>query len=78
MFAFMALLNSHKFQPSRGFNIHRCEIRKHLNKDIKEGVVSKVWTVEGVTCFGTSSDSSIIERCTFLEDCQEIIAKYCE
>ena len=38
----------------------------------------KVWTVDGVICFRPSGDSSVIERCTSLEDCQEIIAKYCE
>ena len=45
---------------------------------MEEGIVSKVWTVDGVMCFRPSGDSSVIERCTSLEDCQEIIAKYCE
>ena len=52
--------------------------RDDLNKDIEGGIVSKVWTVDGVISFRPSGDSSVIERCTSLEDCQEIIAKYCE
>ena len=66
------------FSLQEDLTINRREILKYLNKDIEEGIVSKVWTVDGVICFRPSGDSSVIERCTSLEDCQEIIAKYCE
>ena len=66
------------FNLQEDLTINRREILKYLNKDIEEGIVSKVWTVDGVICFRPSGDSSVIERCTSLEDCQEIIAKYCE
>ena len=66
------------FNLPEDLTINRREILKYLNKDIEEGIVSKVWTVDGVICFRPSGDSSVIERCTSLEDCQEIIAKYCE
>ena len=66
------------FNLPEDLTINRREILKYLNKDIEEGVVSKVWTVDGVISFRPSGDSSVIERCTSLEDCQEIIAKYCE
>ena len=49
-----------------------------ISKSVEESIVSKVWTVDGVTCFRPSGDSSVIERCNSLKDCQEIIAKYCE
>ncbi|CAH3139220.1 unnamed protein product [Porites lobata] len=67
-----------KSQCPPHLTINRREILKYLNKDIEEGIVSKVWTVDGVISFRPSGDSSVIERCTSLEDCQEIIAKYCE
>ena len=66
------------FNLQEDLTINRREILKYLNKDIEEGIVSKVWTVDGVICFRPSGDSSVIERCTSLEDCQEIIAKYYE
>ena len=66
------------FNLQEDLTINRREILNYLNKDIEEGIVSKVWTVDGVVCFRPSCDSSVIERCTSLEDCQEIIAKYCE
>ena len=66
------------FSLQEDLTINRREILKYLNKDIEEGIVSKVWTVDGVISFRPSGDSSVIERCTSLEDCQEIIAKYCE
>lgn len=66
------------FNLQEDLTINRREILKYLNKDIEDGIVSKVWTVDGVICFRPSGDSSVIERCTSLEDCQEIIAKYCE
>ncbi|CAH3172439.1 unnamed protein product, partial [Porites lobata] len=74
------VLKEHKrpFNLQEDLTINRREILKYLNKDIEEGIVSKVWTVDGVICFRPSGDSSVIERCTSLEDCQEIIAKYCE
>ena len=66
------------FNLQKDLTINRREILKYLNKDIEEGIVSKVWTVDGVICFRPSGDSSVIERRTSLEDCQEIITKYCE
>ena len=66
------------FNLQEDLTINRREILKYLNKDIEEGIVSKVWTVDGVICFRPSGDSSVIERCTSLEDCQEIMANYCE
>ena len=74
------VLEEHKrpFNLQEDLTINRREILKYLNKDIEEGIVSKVWTVDGVISFRPSGDSSVIERCTSLEDCQEIIAKYCE
>ena len=66
------------FNLQEDLTINRREILNYLNKDIEEGIVNKVWTVDGVVCFRPSCDSSVIERCTSLEDCQEIIAKYCE
>ena len=66
------------FSLQEDLTINCREILKYLNKDIEEGIVSKVWTVDGVMCFRPSGDSFVIERCTSLEDCQEIIAKYCE
>ena len=66
------------FNLQKDLTINRREILKYLNKDIEEGIVSKVWTVDGVICFRPCGDSSVIERCTSLEDCQEIITKYCE
>ena len=66
------------FNLPEDLTINRREILKYLNKDIEGGIVSKVWTVDGVISFRPSGDSSVIERCTSLEDCQEIIAKYCE
>ena len=70
--------HKHPFNLQEDLTINRREILKYLNKDIEEGIVSKVWTVDGVTRFRSSGDSSVIERCTSLEDCQEIIAKYCK
>ena len=66
------------FNLPEDLTINRREILKYLNKDIEGGIVSKVWTVDGVISFRPSGDSSVIERCTSLEDCQEIIAKYFE
>ena len=57
------------FNLQEDLTINRREILKYLNKDIEEGIVSKVWTVDGVICFRPSGDSSVIERCTSLEDC---------
>ena len=56
------------FNNQEDLTINRREILKYLNKDIEEGIVSKVWTVDGVICFRPSGDSSVIERCTSLED----------
>ena len=74
------VLKEHKrpFNLQEDLTINRREILKYLNKDIEEGIVSKVWTVDGVICVRPSGDSSVNERCPSLEDCQEIIAKYCE
>ena len=66
------------FNLQEDLTINRHEILKSLNKDIEEGIASIVWTVDGVISFRPSGDSSVIECCTSLEDCQEIIAKYCE
>ena len=69
----MSRRRAHK-ERKRPFNLQEdltinCrEILKYLNKDIEEGIVSKVWTVDGVICFRPSGDSSVIERCTSLED----------
>ncbi|XP_044167649.1 uncharacterized protein LOC122951682 isoform X3 [Acropora millepora] len=57
----------HPFNLKEDLTINRCKILKYLNKDIEEGIVSKVWTVDGVICFWPSGDSSIIECCTSLE-----------
>ena len=39
------------FNLQEDLTINRREILKYLNKDIEEGIVSKVWTVDGVICF---------------------------
>lgn len=42
------------FNLQEDLTINRCEILNYLNKDIEEGIVSKVWTVDGVICFRSS------------------------
>ena len=39
------------FNLQEDLTINRREILKYLNKDIEEGIVRKVWTVDGVICF---------------------------
>ena len=69
-------------ENERPFNLqeyltgYRREILNYLSNDVKKGIISKVWTIDGVICFRPTHQSTTIERCTSLMECQDIVAKY--
>lgn len=69
-------LNKRPFNIQEDLTLPRRNILKYLRKDVNEGIVDKVWTVDGVIYLRPTSQTSTIERCTTLTKCQAIVAKY--
>ena len=54
----------------------RRDILHYLHNDITEGIIDKVWTIDGIIFMRPTSRSSVIEKCTTLSKCREIVNKY--
>ena len=54
----------------------RRDILHYLHNDIAEGNIDKVWTIDGIIFMRPTSHSSVIEKCTTLSKCREIVNKY--
>ena len=54
----------------------RRDILHYFHNDITEGVIDKVWTIERIIFMRPTSRSSVIEKCTTLCKCREIVNKY--
>ena len=54
----------------------RHDILHYLYNDITEGIIDKVWTIEGIIFMRPTSRSPVIEICTTLSKCREIVNKY--
>ena len=52
------------------------DILHYLHNDITEGIIDKVWTIDGIIFMRPTSRSSVIEKCTTLSKCREIVNKY--
>lgn len=68
--------NKRPYNIQEDLTFSRRKILAYLSKDIVEGIISKVWTIDGTIFLRPSCHSSTIERCTSLKKCQEIVAKY--
>ena len=64
------------FNIQEDLTLSRRKILTYLSQDIEEGIISKVWTIDGTIFLRPSSHSSTIERCTTMKQCQAIVAKY--
>ena len=51
-------------------------ILHYLHNDITEGIIDKVWTIDGIIFMRPTSRSSVIEKCTTLSKCHKIVNKY--
>ena len=54
----------------------RHDILHYLCNDISEGIIDKIWTIDGIIFMRPTSRSSVIEKCTTLSKCREIVNKY--
>jgi len=54
----------------------RCDILCYPHNDFTEGIIDKVWTIDGIIFRRPTSRSSVIEKCTTLSKCHEIVKKY--
>ena len=54
----------------------RRDILHYFHNDITEGIIDKVWTIERIIFMRPTSRSSVIEKCTTLCKCREIVNKY--
>lgn len=54
----------------------RRDILRYLHHDIPEGLIDKVWTIDGIVFMRPTSRTSVIEKCTTLSKCREIVNKY--
>ena len=54
----------------------RRDILQYFDNDITEGIIDKVWTIERIIFMRPTSRSSVIEKCTTLRKCREIVNKY--
>ena len=54
----------------------RRDILHYFDNDITEGIIDKVWTIERIIFMRPTSRSSVIEKCTTLRKCREIVNKY--
>ena len=54
----------------------RRDILHYFHNDITEGIIDKVWTIERIIFMRPTSRSSVIEKCTTLSKCREIVNKY--
>ena len=54
----------------------RRDILRYLHRDIPEGIIDKVWTIDGIVFMRPTSRTSVIEKCTTLSKCREIVNKY--
>ena len=54
----------------------RRDILHYFDNDITEGIIDKVWTIERIIFMRPPSRSSVIEKCTTLRKCREIVNKY--
>ena len=54
----------------------RHDILHYLHNDITEGIIDKVWTIDGIIFMRSTPCSPVIEKCTTLSKCQEIVNKY--
>ena len=54
----------------------RRDILHYFDNDITEGIIDKVWTIERIIFMRPTSRSSVIEKCTTLCKCREIVNKY--
>ena len=52
------------------------DILHYLRNDISEGIIDKVWTIDEIVFMKPTSRSSVIEKCTTLSKCREIVNKY--
>ena len=68
-------LNKRPFNVQEDLTMPRRDILKYLNQ-IEEGVVDKVWNIDGIICLRPTKHTSTIERCTTMEKCREIVRKY--
>ena len=53
----------------------RRDILHYFDNDITEGIIDKVWTIERIIFMRPTSRSSVIEKCTTLRKCREIVNK---
>ena len=53
----------------------RRDILHYFHNDITEGIIDKVWTIERIIFMRPTSRSSVIEKCTTLRKCREIVNK---
>ena len=68
--------NKRPFNVQEDLTVARRDILKYLH-GIDNGIVSRVWTIDGTILFRPTRHSSIIERCTSIEQCQDLdITKY--
>ena len=68
--------NKRPFNVQEDLTIARRNILKYLGQEINQGIVSKVWTIDGAILFRPLRHSSTIERCTTIGKCRELINKY--
>ena len=69
-------INKRPFNVHEDLTIKRRKILSFLNNDDIEGLIYKVWTIDGVVCFRPSSHTSTVERCTSIQQCQNLVNKY--
>ena len=55
---------------------YRRDILHYFHNDITECIIDKVWTIDGIIFMRPTSRSSVIEKCTILPKCREIVNKY--
>ena len=53
----------------------RRDILHYLHNDITECIIEKVWTIDGIIFMRPTSRSSVIEKCSILSKCREIVNK---